>query len=100
MFDVLAAKWIDPEDIRTATVQVKYHRGGDWQPNYLVVTQKMFHHFLMAISLHGLSAYLLPKYKELGIKNIIWAEYLSEGEFELASGVAAGSNFETIKLKD
>lgn len=76
---VLDATWIDEKDLKRAISSIK-----KFVPSVLVTTEDQFNGYAYAFNVHrmvGLKKSLL----ELGIKRIIWAEYMPDRNFELTS---------------
>lgn len=71
-----------------------------YNPSVLVLSEGDFNGLVMATHLHGYSHYFVNACRKLGIKRVVWAEDLPDGEFLLSSGEGLPKDIETLTIKD
>jgi hypothetical protein len=72
---------------------------GKYIPSVLVLSREDFNGHFYAIALHGQSHHIVGSYQKLGIKKLVWAHDVADGEFLLSSGEGLPSGIETIQFK-
>lgn len=98
MKDIFEGRWIDIFFLTQCVKQVLAE--GKYVPEVLVLSQNDFAGHVNAITLHGHQHHIVNSYKKLGLKRIVWAEDVKDGEFLLSSGKGLEEGIETILLKD
>lgn len=95
--DPLEGRMLDLAFLTKCVDKVK--SAGKYKPEVLILSEADFHGHLMAIAAHGLNHHIVSSYTALGIKRLVWAEDVTDGEFLLSSGKGLSKGIQTLEFK-